>query len=59
MQRDIEKIDMVADELDYPEFYSKAELELLMKAEALLKSVGKIATTDNAPSKGASMMALD
>ncbi len=48
MRSDIEKISMVADELDYPGSGSKAELELLMKAGALLKSVCKIATTENA-----------
>jgi hypothetical protein len=48
MQRDTEKINMVADELDYAGSDSKAELELLMKAGVLLRSVGKIAITENA-----------
>ena len=48
IQKDNEKIIMVADELEYPGFEAKAELELLIKAEALLKSVCKIAITENA-----------
>lgn len=48
MQEDKEKFIMVADKLDYPGSDVKAELELLMKAEVLLKSVCKIALAENA-----------
>ena len=47
MQKDKEKIIMVADEFDYFGSEGRAELELLMKAEALLKSVCRIAITEN------------
>ena len=48
MQKDKEKIIMVADELDCTEAEDAAEFELLMKAEALLKSVCEFAITENA-----------
>jgi hypothetical protein len=48
MQEDKKKFIMVADKLDYPRSDPKAELELLMKAEVLLKSVCKIAITEDA-----------
>ena len=43
-----EKLSMVADEPDYPGSDAKNELELLMRAEALLKSVCKMAIAENA-----------
>jgi hypothetical protein len=48
MQKDKEKIIRVADEFDYPGFEDMAELELLMRAGALLRSVCKIIITEDA-----------
>jgi hypothetical protein len=47
MQKDKQKIIRVADELDLHGYEDMAELELLMRAEALLKSVCKIAMTED------------
>ena len=48
VEKDKEEIVEEADEPDYPGSDAKTELELLMRAEALLKSVCKIALTENA-----------
>ena len=48
MQKDKDKIIRVADEIGNPGSEDMAELELLMRAEALLRSVCKIAITEDA-----------